>query len=239
MLNRYSRLQSLEEKRNVKRAVFFIVLSILVIAVFFFYGIHALSRLLYFVSDLKKSNTPIQITDNTPPPPPRFNSFSNFTNQQNINLSGNGEPGSTIKLTLNGQEHSTLTDKDGNFSFSNLPLNSGVNTFSAISIDSAGNQSQKTQDYTITFDNKPPNLTITSPADGSQFNGSSQRQVTISGTTDAGAQVTINGRIVAVDDSGNFQYTTTLNDGANTFAAIATDQAGNTTEKDFTLNFSP
>jgi hypothetical protein len=49
----------------------------------------------------------------------------------------------------------------------------------------------------------------------------------------------INDRIVSVDDSGTFQYTTTLNDGANTFAVKSTDQAGNTTEKDITLNFNP
>ena len=194
---------------------------------------------MYFVSNLKRSNTPIQTIDTTPPPPPRFNSFLNFTNQQTVNIAGNGEPGSTVKLNFNGQEHDALVNKDGDFSFNNLTLNSGVNTFSGLSVDTAGNQSQKTQDYTITFDNKPPDLTISSPSDGSSFYGSNQRQVTIEGTTDPGAQITINGRIVVVGDSGSFQYTTTLNDGGNSFAAIATDQAGNTTEKDFTLNFSP
>ena len=239
MIKRYSRLQSVEEKKNTTHAALFIILTIAIVAVLFFFGIPALSRVVYFVSNLKKTNTPIQTTDTTPPPPPRFNSFSSFTNQQTVNISGNAEPGSTVKLTFNGQEHASLVDKDGNFSFTNLTLNSGTNTFSGISIDSAGNQSQKTQDYTITFDNKPPSLTINSPSDGSQFFGSNQRQITIEGTTDPGDQITINGRIVAVDDSGNFQYTTTLNDGQNTFTAIATDQAGNTTEKDFTLNFSP
>lgn len=234
----YSRLQSVEEKRNVRKAAYFVLLTIVAILLLFFYGIPLLGNFAGFVSDLGKSGKAIGINDRTPPAPPRFDFLNNFTNQQNINISGITESGATIKFTFNGNVQETLADKDGRFQFS-LQLLNGENSYSAVAIDTAGNLSQKTQNYTITFDNKPPELTVENPNDGSQFFGSSQRQVTINGSTDTGSQITINDRIVTVDDNGKFQYTTTLNDGENKFAVKSVDAAGNTKEENLTLNFTP
>lgn len=208
------------------------------VVLLFFYGIPVLGRFAAFVSDLGKSGKTISVNDHTPPAPPKFDYINNFTNQQTATLSGVTEVGATVKLTFNGNVQDVLADKDGKFLF-NLQLDNGTNTYSAVAVDTAGNVSQKTQEYTLTFDNKPPNLTVDSPADGSQFFGSNQRQTTIKGTTDQNDQVTINDRVVAVDDNGKFQYTTSLNDGENKFAVKATDQAGNTTEKNINLNFTP
>lgn len=237
MRRTYSRLVSVEERKNTRNAVFFILLTIAAAALIFFVGLPILGNFAAFVSEIGKSTKPISSTDTTPPGPPRFSNFPDFTNQTNVNLNGNAEPGSTIKMTFNGAEEDQLADKDGKFTFS-LSLNSGENDFSAVAVDPAGNVSQKTQDYKIIFDNKPPTLTIDSPSNGAQFLGSKQRQVTIQGTTETNCQVTVNDRIVAVDDNGKFQYTTTLNDGENKFAFKSTDQAGNTTEVDLTLNFT-
>jgi hypothetical protein len=237
-MSSYSRLQSVEEKRNLRSAVLFVFLTIAAIVLLFFFGIPALGKFSAFVSDLGKSNKAITTNDHTPPAPPRFDYINNFTNQQTINLTGVTEAGATIRLTFNGNAQDTIADKDGKFLFS-LQLDNGTNSYSAVAVDTAGNISQKTQDYSITFDNKPPDLNIDSPGDGSQFFGSNQRQETIKGTTDSDAKVTINDRIVAVDDSGKFQYTLTLSEGENKFAVKATDQAGNVTEKDLTLTFTP
>ncbi|HCC08850.1 TPA: hypothetical protein DEP81_02600, partial [Candidatus Woesebacteria bacterium] len=126
---------------------------------------------------------------------------------------------------------------DGQFSFG-VTLQDGINTFAATATDQSGNQSQKSDDHQITFDKKTPDLEITSPSDGSSYFGSNQRQITITGKTETDAKVTINDRIISVDDSGIFQYTTTLNEGSNTFNVKSTDQAGNTTEKNISLNFT-
>ncbi len=216
----------------------YIVLTIATVLLLFFVGIPVLGKFAAFVSDLGKSGKASTTNDNTPPAPPRFNTFSDFTNQQSVTVSGSTEPGATVKLTFNGNDQENLADKDGNFSF-NLDLDNGENNFSAIAIDTAANTSQKTQDYKITFDNKPPDLTIDSPTEGAQFFGSAQRQATIKGTAEPGSQVTVNDRIVIVEDSGKFQYTITLNDGANTFTVKSSDKAGNTTERGLTLNFTP
>jgi len=234
----YSRLQSVEEKRNVRKAAYFVLLTIAAVILLFFYGIPVLGKFAGFVSDLGKSGKAISINDKTPPAPPRFDFLNSFTNQQNINIAGVTESGAVIKFTFNGNAEDSLADKDGRFQFS-VQLASGENTYSAVAVDSAGNLSQQTQNYTITFDNKPPELTIENPSDGTQFFGSSQRQVTVNGATDTGSQITINDRVVAVDDNGKFQYTTTLNDGENKFTVKSVDGAGNTKEQSFTLNFTP
>ncbi len=234
----YSRLQSVEEKRNVKKAAYFILLTIGAIILLFFYGISILGKFAGFVSDLGKSGKAISVNDHTPPAPPRFDYINSFTNKQNINISGATEAGATVKFTFNDSVQDTLADKDGHFQFS-IQLSSGENSYSAVAVDQSGNISQKTQNFTITFDNKPPDLAIENPNDGAQFFGSNQRQATINGSTDMGSQITINDRIVTVDDSGKFQYTTTLNSGENKFTIKATDQAGNITQKDITLNFTP
>lgn len=234
----YSRRESVEERRNLRSAVILIVLAVVVVVAIFFYGIPLAGRLATIISGLKHGSSQVATVDKTPPAPPNFGPYNDFTNQATASVSGTAEPGATIKLTFNGSESDATVDKNGNFSFQNLKLQTGDNLFFAYAIDSAGNISQKSNEGKITYDNKPPTLNIDSPSDGSNFFGSGQRQVTIQGTTDTGASVTINDRIVSVDDSGKFQYTTTLSAGSNKFTIKSVDSAGNTTEKDITLNFS-
>ena len=233
-----SRLKSVEEKKNVRSAILFAILTVAVISLIFFVGIPVLGKFTAFVSGLRGGNKQISKTDTTPPAPPKFNYFSASTNQQNITISGSSEAGATITLNFNSAPQEVLTDANGAFSF-NLTLPQGISNFSAIATDQAGNISQDSQSFQITFDNKNPELSITSPTDGTSFFGSIQRQVTIQGKTDSGSQVTINDRIISVDDLGNFQYTTTLNEGANQFIIKSTDQAGNTVELTTTYNFTP
>ena len=204
----------------------------------FVYGIPLLGRMASFVSGLKGSNTAITSKDKTPPAPPTFNTFPDFTNQENINISGFAESGTSVKLTLNGSVTDVLVDKDGNFSFQNLKLDSGDNNFSAVAIDTAGNISQITPNKVINLDTKAPEFTIDSPNDGSKFYGTTQRQINIQGTTEAGVNITINDRLVSVDSNGKFQYPVTLNGGDNNFNIKVTDPAGNLTEKNISLNFS-
>lgn len=232
------RFTELEEKKNTRNAIFFSALTLGAIVILYFVGIPLLGKFTALVTSLKGNNKKISSTDTTPPPPPKFKYFPEFTNQLNVTLSGNTEAGSSVKLTLNGNPQETLADNTGQFTF-NVTLQNGENIFAATATDQSGNQSQKSDDYQITFDNKAPDLSITSPSDNSNFFGSTQRQVTIEGKTEEGAEVTVNGRIVSVDDSGVFQYTTTLNDGANTFTIKSVDSAGNSTEKNLTLNFAP
>ena len=104
--------------------------------------------------------------------------------------------------------------------------------------DNFGNESQKSQEYKITLDNKPPTLEITKPKDGTSFFGSHQRLVSIEGKTENNASVIINDRLIIVNESGAFSYATTLNEDENHFTVKTTDKAGNSTEQSLTVNFT-
>lgn len=229
-------MASWEERKNLRSAVTMIVLSIAVIIFLFFVGIPLVAKFAGFLSDLR--STQADANDKTPPAPPRFTNTVDFINQKNINLNGNAESGSTIKLIFNGVEKENITDKNGNFTF-NLDLSSNENSFSAVAVDPSGNVSQKTKEYKVIFDDKTPTLEITKPTDGSNIFGSAQRQITIEGTTEDKVQLTINDRYVSVEDNGGFSYSTTLSEGENKFKIKAVDLATNTIEKELVLNFTP
>jgi hypothetical protein len=234
---RYSRLESAEEKRNLRSAAILATLTIAVIALIVFFGIPLAGRVASFISGLR-GDSAILSKDKTPPAPPTFRSHPDFTNQTNINLSGNAEPGATVKLTFNDKDQEVLTDKEGNFIFQGLPLKPGENKFTAAVIDTAGNVSQISPEQVIVEDTTNPELTIDSPAEGTNFFGNTQRQINIQGTTEASASATINDRVVSLDASGKFNYPVTLNNGENVFVIKAIDAASNQSEKNITLNFS-
>jgi bacillopeptidase F len=214
-----------------------IAISILSIVFLFFVGIPLVGKFAAYLGDLRKFNKTSTSDDQTPPAPPKFNSFSDFTNKKSFDITGTAEAGAVIKLTFGNEEKENITDKNGNFNF-NVDLTSDENSFSAVAVDQAGNISQPTKTYKISFDDKPPELTITKPEDGASMFGITQRQLTIQGKTDPDTEISINERFVSVDSEGQFQFTSTMSDGQNQFNIKATDQAGNVTEKSITVNFS-
>ncbi|MGB6839098.1 MAG: Ig-like domain-containing protein, partial [Microgenomates group bacterium] len=214
------------------------LLTLISILVFIFLGLPAVAKFAAFLTDLRKSTVPIEINDTTPPAPPILDSLSEYTKEVSIEIAGKTEPGAIVLLFLNSAEEEILANNDGEFSFT-YKLYKGENTISAKAKDGAGNESQKTKVYKVTFDNENPDLEVTSPEEGKEFYGSKERQITIEGTTEEGASITINGRIVAVDEDGIFAFFTTLGEGENNFNIKAEDKAGNLTEIDFKVYFTP
>lgn len=233
----YSRLASVEEKKNIKNAYWYVFLSIVAVIFLFFLGLPTLIKFAAFFTEIGKSDKPVDVNDLTPPAPPQFESLPEFTNRNKLEIKGSSEEGATITISFNSGESETLADVDGKFSF-DIELNSGENSLQAIAKDRAGNSSQPTNVYKITFDNKAPELTISSPADGSSFFGSGQRQVVLKGTTSDDAEVFINDRFVSVMDDNSFSLATTLSEGSNSFEIKAMDKAGNETKSTLGLNFS-
>ena len=83
-----------------------------------------------------------------------------------------------------------------------------------------------------------PQITILSPAEGSL--GSIQ-SVTLTGRTEAGSSVTVNGISATVQPTGEFSAVVNLSEGANAIQVIATDVAGNVgqTRVNVTLDTKP
>jgi bacillopeptidase F len=234
---RYSRRATKEQQKNIRRAVFFGILTLGVFLLFFFFGLPTVARFAAFLTELRTSTQPVEINDTTPPAPPKLEEPHEYTNKTSIEIEGTTEPGATVTIYANSNEEEVLANKNGEFSF-DWSLLDGDNKIYAKSKDAAGNESQESKVYYVTYDNDPPELTITSPEDGKTFYGSQERQITIEGNTEEGASVTVNDRLVVVDSQGEFTFATSLSDGENKFMVKATDKAGNTEETELTVNYS-
>lgn len=83
----------------------------------------------------------------------------------------------------------------------------------------------------ILFDLIPPTLEVTAPTDGTSTQAD---KVTVTGTTEAGATVTVNDQAVENVD-GSFSYEIALNIGANGIKVVSRDEAGNSTIVNLTV----
>lgn len=227
-----------EEKRNIRRAITFVVLSVIFLIFLISFGIPLFAKFAGFMSNLGKSDKPISINDTTPPAPPRISTPPEYTNQKTIEFTGESESGATVILTFNSQSKEIIADKDGKFSVK-YNLNQGENTFFASARDQANNESQKTEIFVINFDAKAPEISIETPQDGAEYFGAKQSQLTIKGQTESGASLTINDRLVSLDDEGSFTLTLNLSEGQNTFKVKSIDRAGNESEKSFSVTYAP
>jgi hypothetical protein len=234
----YSRLAKLEERKNLRSAFLYGSLTITFVLILVFYGIPFATRIAGIFGDIKSSTDPIQKTDNIPPAPPTIKSPPEFSNQDKIVIEGSSEPGATVILFLNGASNEIVCDASGNFS-SDFNLQDGENSVYAIAVDNSGNKSKESNHYKIIQDKTPPRLTIQNPQNNSSFYGEKQRQITIEGQSDPDSNVSINDHQVLVEADGSFKSLTQLNEGDNTFKIKSQDKAGNATEVQIKVSFSP
>lgn len=234
----YSRRLKTEERKNKKRAVFFAILTVLLVIGLIIYGVPLVANFAAFLGNVRQTSELPDITDNTPPPPPRFDILPSATSNNELDISGTTEAGATVKLNFNNESVEILANNDGQFSH-NVKLKEGANRLSAIAVDNSGNESGESDTIFIEYDKEPPSLEIKNPGNNSEFYGSRQRQITIEGTTDPQSKIQINDRFVVVNSDGSFSFTTTLNEGSNEFTIIAEDEAGNKVEKSLSVSFTP
>lgn len=234
---RYSRLTSVENRKNIKNAYFYIFLSLLTIILLVFFGLPLLVKFAGFVGDVAKSDKKVEIKDITPPAPPQFDQITEYTNNDTLEISGKSESGAIVLISANNDPSEVVANSEGVFNFT-FNLNKGVNTINAKATDVSNNESTQTKTYSIVYDNEEPELTLSSPTDGSSFYGASARQLTIKGTVSEACDLTINGRFVALKDDLTFSFLNTLSEGENKFAVKAVDSSGNETSTSLTINFS-
>lgn len=235
-MRKYSRLEKTLALKNRRNGYLYIAVGIIIIFLFGFFGIQLLARLASFISDRRQND--ISAIDTTPPISPRLKYINNFVNTATIDLAGNGEPGSTIIVVVNGNSKEILAGSDGEF-ITQITLSEGDNTFLFFSRDAAGNESEKNETRTIVYDTTLPDLTIDKPADGSSYYGAKQRLIQIEGKSEEESTVTVNDRIVIVESDGSFSFASTLSEGQNKLTIKARDKAGNETQKELTVSFFP
>jgi hypothetical protein len=138
-----------------------------------------------------------------------------YTNQDPVSVRGTSEP--TAVVTVNGYR-AFMTESSFEML---LGLSEGANTIIVKAVDRAGNAASRT--LTVHLDTSPPDLTLFTPRDGLWTN---QSRVQVTGATEQGASVTINGQNTNVV-STLFNGYLNLHEGANRIEVAARDQAGN------------
>lgn len=165
--------------------------------------------------------------DTIPPVAPIFSHLPESTKEKKININGITEPGATVKIFINGpQKAETTADNDGMFTFVDLEIGEGNNTVFAKAVDINGNESENSKTFEIVYDDKKPDIDISSPKNGETVKNLNQR-VTIQGKLNEEAEVTINGRNAVVKSDLTFELLLGVNEGNITITIEAIDKAGN------------
>lgn len=233
---RKSRLSKYSE-RKTRKTIFLNILGIIIVLYLLFkFGIGLLINFSLFLSGSKDQGIVNQNSINYVAPP-TLNPLPTATNSAQIKISGNSVKDSAIELFVNNNKtYETKTDDMGEFSFSNM-LKNGNNQIKVRAIIK-DKKSDFSNTLNIAYSNSVPNLEINSPQDGAQFK-KDQNTVNVTGKTDPGVNITVNGFWAVISDTNNFSYNLALQNGDNQIKIVAIDQAGNKTEKEVKVNYSP
>ena len=157
--------------------------------------------------------------DSTPPPLTVNEPEEGATLSTNfVYMNGTTEP--DVVLWVLGVR--IQVDYAGYWSVPVLTLPEGRHSIGVQANDAAGNRATVIRSFTV--DTVAPALTLTAPSDGLLTNAAS---VTVSGTTESGAMLAVNGASVTVAGDGSFSTSVSLVSGANPITIVATDSAGN------------
>ena len=138
-----------------------------------------------------------------------------LTNKETLTIEGETEEGA--KVSVNDRPASCTGTT---FSYE-LTLREGKNSIKVDALDAVGNRAEKI--VTVYLDTVPPALAITDPKDGTIV---SKADITLEGTTDAGAVLTLNKQSVP-NSNGGFTTKFVLKEGLNNITMSAVDKAGN------------
>lgn len=237
---RPSRLSRRQKKRYVRQSLLFTILTVFLIFALLFWGIPSLVKLAIFLSDLRSSTQSISGKDSLPPSPPILQPVVDATNSAIIRMEGFAEEGSTVILSINSKDaYETIVESDGEFLFNSVQLRGGENRIVSRAIDVSGNESQSSSEIIILYDETPPSLTVDTPTEGASFFGASEQNLLVSGSTDPGSRVLVNGSFVILSQDGKFSNSISLSEGENPIIVTARDRAGNTSSETRTVTYSP
>jgi hypothetical protein len=227
-----SRRTKLEQNKIIRQIVIFLVLAVALIAAFVLIIIPNLFKFLANLSGAipsQSNDVPVQV--------PFLAAPVAATSSANLSLSGFSQKGYTVVVLDNTQEKKRQTTNDDGSFKTDVTLDQGDNQLTVYAVDQNSKQSPVSQTYHVKFSDQPPTLDVTQPVDKASIQGKQNQKLNIQGKTDPQVQVTINDRLIFVKDDGSFSAPQQLNEGDNAFTVKATDEAGNSTQKQFTVSF--
>ena len=220
-------------KRTALLGVFAVILFISVII----FGLPFLIKFSVFLGESKSNKGDVSKQAILPPLAPRLVIPFEATNSATIKITGFAEANVNVQLVKNDVAGEKIkVSEAGDFSFDNVDLNDGDNTFSAIAMTDNGGSSEASKIINVFYNTKAPQLTMSNPS-GDEISVDSA-DFDVIGRTDKGNSVTVNNRVAMVDDEGNFKLKLQLNSGKNNVEIIVRDSAGNDTKKNITITYS-
>ncbi|HEX8931810.1 MAG TPA: hypothetical protein VF810_01500, partial [Patescibacteria group bacterium] len=223
-----SRLERKSDEQITRKTIMLGFLTILFFVLIVLFGLPFLVRFSIFLGETKNKKGTDTTEKVLPPLPPRLELPFEATNSSQIAIKGYAEASTTVELLKNDVSvGKTEVSTSGEFNFDQITLDKGDNVFSAVALTEKGGSSEASKTVTVNYDDTPPALTMTNPSEEALTVDYSDFDV--AGTTDKGANVTINGHLARVDDSGNFKLKFQLTSGKNDIEIVARDEAGNET----------
>ncbi len=233
---RRSRLTKRTERSTRKTIVLSIIGIVVILFLLLKFGLSFLIDFSLFISGSKNQQTTTNQNQINYIAAPVLDPTFSATNSASVTITGSADKNKNIYLYINNtQVDQTISNGKGKFTFVE-DLSKGQNQISA-KVKDNDKESDSSNTLTITYLNSQPKLDVSSPTDGQQYK-KDQNTATVTGSTDPGVSVTVNGFWAQIDDANNFTYILTLTNGDNEIKIIATDQAGNKTEKDLKVNYS-
>jgi hypothetical protein len=230
-----SRLEKKKDEEVTRKTVFLGIITVIVFIALVVFGLPFLVKLSVFLGDMKKNTGDVK-EKVLPPMSPRIVLPFESTNSDKIAVAGFAEKNITVELLKNDVSiGKVMTNDNGEFKFSDIQLDGGDNVFSALAISDKEGSSDPSKDTKITFDNTPPEITMTNPSEDKLKVDSADFDIT--GKTEKNARVTVNGQVAMVDDSGLFKLKYQLNAGDNTINIVVRDLAGNETKKTIVITY--
>lgn len=231
-----SRLEKNEDEEITKKTVFMGVLTVLILIFVLVFGLPLLVKISVLLGEAKNMNSKIPAEKTMPPLPPRLIVNYEATNSAVVNISGLAEASTNIKLMKNDiSVGEVVAQSTGDFEFDDVTLDEGENLFAAIASKDKVGSSELSKMIKIIYDKVAPTLSMLNPTEDSLKVDTADFDVV--GQSEKAVNVTVNGRLAMVDDSGKFKIKFQLNAGKNDIEIIVKDLAGNETRKKIAITF--
>ena len=229
------RLRS-QEKKLARKFIKTLILIIVGVIAAIQIGLPVLAKIVVGLSFLRKDEGITEKSADSLLFPPALNSLPEATNSAMIIVSGLTDKNSSVVMVVNGEEEKSESDNEGQFEFRGVKLQEGENKIEAY-MEKEGKKSSPAI-MNIIYKKEPPEINVNEPENGRKFFGE-DKTVTIRGTTENDARLSVNDRFIIVEPDGDFEYSASLNEGENKFIFKASDVAGNSHEIEFKLEYSP
>lgn len=231
-----SRLDRKEDEEITKKTIVLGGITALIFAVVLIFGLPLLIKLSVLLGNAKNSHRNDNQEKMLPPLPPRLVVSFEATNSAQFSISGVAEPKVEVELMKNDVSLGKKTvDDKGGFVFDDISLDKGGNTFTALASTEKEGNSELSKTVTVIYDDQPPSLNMINPSEDKISVDSADFD--ISGKSDKGVSVTVNGRLALVDNEGKFKLKVQLNAGKNNLEIVIRSPAGNEVKKSIEITY--